>query len=184
MTSPALEHLVQFLDEPDTEEEAGLVAGMARVLTVAGPLMVPGTRHLDVPHLAVTRRNLGTFDVTHLPTGVTVLRDFDTMGAALLALAQLHAIRVRYALDFATTDTAALRDTFADVDGLTVPFTCWTTCQRPSVGQWLQTAREHGTGWVLPWESPAQFIREAVEMIAMAQPITVHAPATEVPRVS
>ncbi len=183
MNAPALEHLVQFLDDPETEEEAGLVSGMARVLTAGGPIMVPGTRHLDVPHLAVTRRNVGTFDVTHLPTGTTMLRDFDTMGAALLGLAQLHAIRVRYQLDLSNADPIAARDQFSEVEGLPVPFTYGSTAVRLSVGAWRDAARELASDWKLPWETPAQLIREAIEMIAMTAPPPMVSRPTEVPRV-
>lgn len=167
MTAPQLQDLVLFLDDPETGDEAGLVSGLARVVTGAGPLMVPGTRHLDVPHLAVTSRNLGTFDVTHLPTGVTVMRDFDTMGAALLAMAQLHAIRSKYRLDLSAREPEAIRDALYEVDGFPVPFAYGLPSVRPSVGAWLQDARTHTYEWMLPWETPAQLVREAIEMIAM-----------------
>lgn len=169
MTPRDLADLVFFLDDPETQCEAGLVHGLARVETLLGACMVAGTRHLEVPHLAVTSVVEGTFDVTHLPTGTTVLRAFDSLGAALLALAQLHAIRVHYRLDFDRRATVEVIEQFTEVDGFPVPFTHGTTAPRPSVGMWRGSASELAGEWRLPWESSQQLTREAIELIAATQ---------------
>jgi hypothetical protein len=181
--SPQLADLVLFLDDPTTEEEAGLVSGMARVSTVGGAVMVPGTRHLDVPNLAVTTLSMGVFDVTHLPTGTTLVKDLDTLGQALLTLAQLHAIRTRYRLDLAPRDPLVMREAFTHVDAFPIPFDYRRAgALKPTVGQWLADARREAEDWKLPWETPAQLIREALEMIALCRPIVV-TPPTGVSRV-
>lgn len=180
MTAPQLEHLVLFLDQPGEQEEAGLVSGLARVMTAGGPTMAPGTRHLDVPHLAVTSLNLGQFDVTHLPSGMTVVRNIDTFGAALLAMAQLHAIRTRYRVDLSSADPKTTLAVFAEIDALPVPFATTPDGARPSVGTWLQDVRGSVDVFLFPWETPTVLIREALEMIAIFTPVApVQAPAQE-----
>lgn len=167
MTAPDLATLVQFLDDPEAGEEAGLVSGLARIMTAGGPTMVPGQRHLDVPHLAVTTVTIGAFDVTHLPTGVTLVRDLDSLGHALLVLARLHVVRNAYRLDLGLTDAAAIREQFSSVDAFPVPFAMPPFGARKSIGDWLRSERA-GDECQLPWERPAVLTREAVEMIAHA----------------
>lgn len=179
MTAPALEHLVCFLDQ-DEREEAGLVSGLARVMTAGGPVMAPGTRHVDVPHLAVTSHTLGQFDVTHLPSGTTVVRNIDTFGAALLAMAQLHAIRTKYRVDLSDADPRAIREAFREIDAFPLPFATTPAGARPSVGAWLTDVRGSVDVFLFPWETPTVLIREAIEMIAIATPIApVQLPAEE-----
>ena len=181
MTGPQLEHLVLFLDDPETAEEAGLVAGLARVVTAGGPVMVPGMRHLDVPQLAVTSCHLGAFDVTHLPSGRTMVRGLDTMGHALLVMAKIHAIRVKYALDLTPTDPKAIREGIDQIAGFPVPFAHPPYGIRQTVKAWFENERADDA-CALPWETPAVLIREAIEMIAMVSTPIMVTPPVEVPR--
>jgi hypothetical protein len=181
MTAATLASLVLFLDQPEIDDEDGLISGLARVATGDGPVMVPATRVDGVPHLAVTQcePQLG-YDVTHLPTGVTLVRHCASFGAALLALVQTHAIRVAYQLDLAPRDPVTVRAVFAEVDILPVPFADGTG-HRPSVGDWLTDVRQRVELLQLPWESSAVLVREAMLLLEQCARLAPPAPAEDVP---
>jgi hypothetical protein len=110
--------------------------------------------HPGAPGLAVTMNNFGIFDVTHTASGMAVVKGYERMGSAALALAHLSRLA-----DWTIADGKAIAQQIKDhadepcgVEGCTVASLNET---RPMTKMELfQSIRSPILRNELPWESP------------------------------